>query len=137
MADVPKKLDEVIQKECQAALVKAMSGPVRKIYLSSPTALAKDASYALTNRCLSFVVGDADMEQVLQPWVDVVEKRDEAERNLKNAVFGAATLKQLKTMLPEFVKYMPTESTPTANLPALANVAAGLAKLGWPKGEAA
>jgi hypothetical protein len=138
MADVPLADDSTIQDEAQAAIVKAMSPAVRKLYRENPKALRTEHVSDIFDRSSrSLIVGDADVSQTLAPWREAIEKRDEARRKLKSVVNGCSTLKQLKTALPEFAKYMPTEEKPTANLPALANLAADFVKLGWPKGKSA
>lgn len=134
MADVPVADDEVIYQEAQAALVKAMSPNVRKVYRENPKALRTAYVSDIFSRYRrDLIVGDADISKTLAPWHEAIEKRAEAERKLRSVVNGCSTLKQLKTALPEFAKYMPTEDKPTANLPALANLAADFSRLGWPK----
>lgn len=138
MADVPVLDDSIIKDEAQAAIVKAMSPAVRKVYRENPGALrTENVSDIFDRRNYTLIVGDADTKAVLKPWRDAIERRMAARRSLKSVVNGCTTLKQLKTALPEFVKYMPTEEKPTANLPALANLSADFIRLGWPKGGAA
>lgn len=133
MQDVPEVDTDMASKVIQAALVKAMSPVARKLYRESPKALRRDfTGYDVIGRgTYPFVVGDADLEEVLKPWKAQAEARNDARRKLKGVVNGCTTLKQLQTALPEFVKYMPTEEKPTANLPALANLSADFVKLGW------
>jgi hypothetical protein len=135
MADVPVVDDSIVKDEAQAAIVKAMSPAVRKVYRDNPKALRTEHTNDIFDRrTYTLIVGDADTAVVLKPWRDAIEQRAAARRNLKAVVEGCSTLKQLKTALPEFEKYLPTEEKPTANLPALANLAADFVKLGWPKG---
>jgi hypothetical protein len=138
MADVPTPDDKQVKAEMQAALVKAMTPEVRKVYKLAPTALRTgyirawefDIDYGT-----DLIVGDADMDKVLAPWKAKKKEREAARSQLVGAIEACTTLKQLNTRLPEFKKYFPTEQKPVANLPALANVVADLSKLGWPKGE--
>lgn len=56
------------------------------------------------------------------------------ESKMEGAANACTTLKGLKELLPEFVKYMP-EDEPTAcrTLPVVQNVVADFVKAGWPK----
>lgn len=56
---------------------------------------------------------------------------------LAGAIFGIRTVKAFVTQFPELAKYAPDEPTMGTNLPAIANVMAGLATLGWPKEKVA
>lgn len=142
MNDVPKPDKTKRHAAIQAAIVKAMSPECRKIYNRNPSALAKqylgDISYDdVSWHTRDVVIGDvpeANVEAIIKPYRDADDAYYTARRRLHAAVDGCSTLKQLKTALPEFEKYYPTEAQPTKNLPALANVAADLVKLGWPKG---
>ena len=140
MDDVPKPNKEKRRIDLQAAIVKAMSPDVRKVYNKTPKALRTKyigslvADYGYTNT----VVGDVHDKVIAalsKPYEDEDQARTEAEYKLKAAVEACGTLKQLEARLPEFKKYFPTVEKPAANLPALANVVADLSKLGWPKGE--
>lgn len=143
MNDVPKPDKSKRHAAVQAAVVKAMSPECRKVYNKTPSALiTQHTGYATYDECnystQSIVVGDVPKEKVraiLKPYEDEDEAHSKARRQLKAAVDGCSTLKQLETTLPEFKKYFPTEEAPTKNLPALANVVADLSKLGWPKGK--
>lgn len=141
MNDVPKPDKANRHKLVQAAVVKAMSPECRKVFNRTPDALATQHTGRLTyDDCNysthSIVVGDAPKEKlkdILKPYEDEDEAYRKAKDQLRAAVEGCSTLKALETALPEFKKYFPTEQQPTKNLPALANVVADLAKLGWPK----
>lgn len=143
MNDLPK-IDYTKRKaDAQAAVVKAMSPTARKLYRECPKALREtnvgdlfgtDGSYY--SRYL--VVGDVDtktVEAILQIYHDEDNARYQARQDLKAAVRACNTRKQFVDRFPEFEKYAPSEPGKSSNLPALANVVAGLAKLGWPKGE--
>ena len=133
--DIPRPAVEVARLEIQTALLKGMSPLARKLYKQNPAALTKDRVGYDHGFDYGFlvVVGDADFDVVMKPYVEAKDQRREVYNKLKSIIDGCTTLKQLKTLLPEFEKYMPTEEAPTKNLPAVANVVADLTKLGWPK----
>lgn len=125
--------------EITAAIVKAMSPEVRKLYKTNPQAL-RHATVPYTNQYRSWgdemPVGDVTKEQInaiVEPYEKQYKERRDMENKLTAAFEGIRTLKQAETTFPEFKKYYPTEAQPTKNLPALANVVADLSKLGWPK----
>lgn len=136
MQDVPVVDTDKALAEIQAAVVKTMSPLVRKIYRENPKALrTAHTGYDVIGRgTYAVIVGDVDLDKTLAPWKAQAEARNDARRKLEGVVNGCTTLKQLQTALPEFVKYMPTEEKPTANLPALANLSADFVKLGWKGG---
>jgi phosphoglycolate phosphatase-like HAD superfamily hydrolase len=134
--DIPKPTVQAARHDIQAALVKSMSPLARKLYKQNPAALAKDRvgyDHGFDYSAM-VVVGDADFDAVMRPYVEANDQRRDVYNKLKGIIEGCTTLKQLKILLPEFEKYMPTETAPTKNLPAVANVVADLTKLGWPKG---
>lgn len=59
----------------------------------------------------------------------------EMTEKIEAAILGCSTLKMALAVMPEFAKYLPTEAdkTPGAMLPMVANLAADLCKMGWPK----
>jgi Nucleotide modification associated domain 5 len=141
MADVPKPNKDKRRKDLQDAVVKLMSPECRKVFKSTPTALATYhvgdliSSWGYESR--KIVCGDVSEKQIktlIQKYWDEEKVIDDAQRNLASAVEACTSLKQLNDRLPEFKKYFPTEEKPVANLPAIANVVADLSKLGWPKG---
>lgn len=134
MDDTPRLNDDQTKTDLQAALVKAMSPAVRKVYREAPGALKTKHTYDLFDRNgHTFIVGDANFDEVAKPWFDKVQQRKDARRQLQGVADGCTTLKQLKQLLPEFEQYMPTEEAPTKNLPVVANVVSTLVNLGWPK----
>ncbi len=141
MADVPPVDKEKRCADLQAAIVKAMSPEVRKIYKTKPGALRMhyfgDLIYGGWNGPRDLIVGDVDKETLkalAKPYENEDSARRDAEYALKGAIASCNTLKQLNDRLPEFKKYFPTAAAPLSkNLPALANVVADLSKLGWPK----
>lgn len=141
MNDVPMPDKEKRRVDLQAAIVKAMSPEARKLYNKTPSALRThhvgDAIYdGRSWGTRDITVGDVTEEQleaILKPYMDEDAARRSAKDKIAGIVEGCSTLKQLQTLLPEFKQYMPTETAPAKNLPAVANVVADLTKLGWPK----
>ena len=138
MQDVPTKPDNILKAEIQAAFVAGMSTPVLKLYKTHPKAL-KTESLSSWDSPLAyradFIVGDAKVDEVVKPFKAQKKEWDEAYNKLHAAIHGCNTLAQLKKLLPEFISYFPSETEPTKNLPAVANMVADLSKLGWPKGQ--
>jgi hypothetical protein len=141
MQDVPKP-DKVKRRiAIQDAIVKVMSPEVRKVFKTAPGALRTshlgDVIDMDTYMSRYLIVGDVTdkmVEEILKPYRAEDDSVFVAKRNLRSAIDGCTTLKQLNDRLPEFKKYYPQASAPmSANLPALANVVADLSKLGWPK----
>lgn len=144
MQDVPPVDKAARRLAVQAAIVKAMSPEVRKVFKSNPgalrTAYTGDVVELDDYNSRSITVGDVtddQLEEILKPYKEEDRVRYDTKRKLQGIVEGCSTLKQLQTLLPEFKQYMPTEAAPTKNLPAVANVVADLSKLGWPKGNTA
>ena len=142
MNDVPKPDKDKRRADLQAAIVKAMSPDVRKVYKTKPNALCKHYFGNILSTgwgTADMIAGDVDektLKELAKPYEAEDTARYEAECKLKGAIEACSTLKQLNERLPEFKKYFPTEQQPTKNLPALANVVADLSRLGWPKGAA-
>lgn len=139
MQDTPPLPRAKWAEEIKAAIVKAMSPEVRKLYKTKPEAL-RHANVPYTSEFSRWghemPVGDVTKDQIKEiaaPYEKQVQERSDMERKLTHAFEGISTLKQALTTFPEFKKYYPTEMEPTKNLPALANVMADLTKLGWPK----
>ena len=136
MNDTPVMSEARLRADVQKALVAAMSLGARKLFKTTPKALAVGTQYFESQRCtLPFVTGDADFRDVLKPFMAAEEKRKSVKHNLASAIGSCSTLKQAQAMFPEFVRYMPTEEQPTKNLPALASVVADLVVMGWPQGR--
>lgn len=146
MADVPKPDKKKRRLDLQAAIVKAMSPEVRKVFRNTPGALKThyfgDLIYDNHNwNSRDLVVGDvpeAKLDELVKPYKEEDEAIHQARNKLTCAIEGCTTRKALMTRLPEFEKYYPAEEAPMSkSLPALANVMADLSKLGWPKGKTA
>jgi hypothetical protein len=141
MADVPKPDKVKRRADLQAAVVKAMSPAVRKVFKECPGALKtsyfNDLLYDGMNwSTRELVIGDVSedkLKELSAPYKAEDKAIDEARIKLQCAIEGCTTRKALMTRLPEFEKYYPAEEAPMSkNLPALANVMADLVKLGWP-----
>ena len=137
--DLPPIDKEARALAINAAIVKAMSPEVRKVFKTHPAAL-RTRSVEYTNPFRPWgndvTVGDVtndEIKAIIAPYEKQEQDRLDAQRKLSAAFEGINTLKQALTTFPEFKKYYPTEAEPTKNLPALANVMADLSKLGWPK----
>ena len=142
MNDVPKPDKVKRRAELQAAIVKAMSPDVRKVYKTTPDALKAhyfgDMTYDNINwNTRELVVGDvseATLDELAKPYKDEDEAISAARCKLEGAIEGCTTRKALMTRLPEFEAYFPAEQAPLSkSVPALANMVADLSKLGWPK----
>jgi hypothetical protein len=141
MQDVPKPDKTKRREAVQAAIVKAMSPEVRKVFKTAPGALRTshvgDVIDTDNYQSRYIIVGDVTekmLDEILKPYRAEDEAVVSARRNLRGVIESCTTLKQLNDRLPEFKKYYPTANAPlSANLPALANVVADLSKLGWPK----
>ena len=144
MNDVPKPDKVKRRADLQAAIVKAMSPDVRKVFKTSPGALKAhyfgDLVYDSLNwNTRDVVVGDvteAKLDELAKPYKDEDEATSAIRCKLEDAIEGCTTRKALMTRLPEFEAYFPSEEAPMSKtLPALANMVADLSKLGWPKGK--
>lgn len=139
MQDVPPVDKAKRRADLQAAIVKAMSPEVRKVYNKTPKALREHylgSTISVGYGSDIVIIGDVDsktLDALVKPYVDEDTARHETQCRLKGVVEACTTLKQLNDRLPEFKKYFPTEQHPTKNLPAVANMVADLSKLGWPK----
>jgi hypothetical protein len=142
MNDVPKPDKAKRREDLQAAVVKAMSPDVRKVFKNTPSALRTyhvgevtyDGYGWKTRDIIAGDVTDEVIEEILKPYMAEDEARRAAQCKLEGAIEGCTTRKALMTRLPEFEKYFPAETAPLSkSLPALANVMADLSKLGWPK----
>lgn len=61
------------------------------------------------------------------------QQREALKERVEGVIASCTTLKIAKERLPEFIKYLPEEVEKSQNLPAIANLAADLVKMGWPK----
>lgn len=139
MEDVPKPDVKAYRKTIQAEIVKLMSPAVRKVYKECPDALVKEYNSELYDGVdwdsRYVVVGNVPKDQfsaIFKPLSDAIRAREKVQSDLRGVVESASTLKRLKELLPEFVKYFPTETEPAKNVPAIANLVTDLTKLGWP-----
>ena len=85
---------------------------------------------------MSVVAASAAMN-ISEAAVDQYLRTRDLRAQVKAVIDGCTTRKQAAERLPEFIKYLPEEMAPSTMLPAIANLAAELAKAGWPKGGVA
>jgi phosphoglycolate phosphatase-like HAD superfamily hydrolase len=119
-------------------LCKDMSLPVRRLYKTHPKAIANEylSGYMWgLDFHGSFIIGDASLSKVLEPFKVEKDARDAVKAKVATAIKSCTTLKQLLDRFPEFTKYYPTKEEPTKNLPAVIDLAKDLKALGWPKGK--
>jgi len=138
MHDVPKYVPnfEEGKRKLQEEVVKAMAPEVRKMYKTRPKALATQYVNGYSHgfdTTFYVTTGDVDLEPVLEPYKVAADERYAVSKKIEGIVEGCSTTTQLRKLLPEFDKYIPTDAEPTKNLPAVANVVADLTKMGWPK----
>jgi hypothetical protein len=136
--DIPEAPEAERIEEIQAALVTAMSPEVQALYATHPNALKTNSIYDVgIGYGRTVIVGDAKVKEVIAPFVAAYEKKNTLKSSLSAAIDSCNTLKQAQVMFPEFIKYMPTEESPTSNLPALANIMSDLVHMGWPAPKSA
>lgn len=134
MADVPKPDQATVEKELQAALVKGMSAPVRKLYNAGNTKALRSAHFGSDVGLewgKSLVAGDADAELIAEPFRQARREYNALKDRLRASIEGVRTRKQFVDRFPEFSMYAPAEPGKSTNLPAVANVVADLVKFGW------
>ena len=130
MDDVPSPY--IAQEEAQRMLFAAMSEPVQRLYNTNKNALRVEyVSGVVGNYNRSFIVGDANSEQVFDGIRKKQDARRKAELDIRGVIDQCRTLKQLEKALPEFASYFPKPEEKIANLPATLAVSA-LVSLGWP-----
>lgn len=130
--DTPEPNKDELKQKIQLDLFDAMSPAAQALYRVTPSALASTSSYDCGIAYgATLIVGDADKNAVLKPYIKAHEARQNIKTKLTNALEGMRTRKQFIDAFPEFSHYAPEESGPTANLPALANIVADLVKAGW------
>lgn len=157
IADVPRKyknLHEELKKIVDADIMKFAPLSVQAVYENPETRRYLCITGSFLGRIKSFC-NDSDeaiyvntischnLSKKSKEQADAILAKASAENNaikeakttLQGALAGVKTLKQFKEMFPELEKYAPEEVTKSSNLPALANVMAGLSSLGWPKGD--
>jgi hypothetical protein len=93
--------------------------------------VSKPSQYALSD------IAKAEISKIITAASEEVVAIKKVESDLRAAISGLRTRKQFVAMFPELEKYAPEEPTTGTMLPAIANVVAGLSKLGWGNKEAA
>lgn len=138
MQDIPKPDYQKIGDDLQEALYAAMSADVRRVYRKVPKALRTGYEYNFDERGggRTFIVGDADFEKVKEPFVQQSAAWSSFRKKLTSAIEVFTTVKQVRDAFPELAHHLPSESKPTAQLPATSNLVEEMVKLGWkPKDE--
>lgn len=79
----------------------------------------------------------ADIEAICLAAEEQCTARNNMEQQVSGVIASCFTLKKAQELLPEFVKYLPQENVKGTMLPAIANLAADLVKMGWPKDSTA
>lgn len=151
MADVPS-VDYTEQKIklIQAAANNAQPPLLKKFIKDNPSMVewlgsvqyysAKAAISVLVKGChITKTTLDRNIElqnklyDLRQQEVNQSNNRKELQKKLQQVVTGCNTRKQLLEALPEFEKYLPKETEPSRNLPAIANLVSDFTQAGWPK----
>ena len=151
MADVPSvDYTEEKIKLIQAAAHKVQPPLLKKFIEDNPTMVEWVGSvrYYSAKGCITvFVKGchitetaldgniklQSQLEKLRQQEVNQSNTRKALKNKLQQVVTGCNTRKQLLEALPEFEKYLPTETEPSRNLPAIANLVSDFTQAGWPK----
>lgn len=128
--DLPKLDEDALISQIKAALYKAMSPECKRLHNKKPSALASSSLHR-AELYVSVPVGDADLDAVLEPFIEARKARQRLRDQVRIAVNGCSTRKQLVDRYPEFSKYLPSEHGVCTTLPAPANVIADLVKAGW------
>jgi len=146
MQDVPtvdhsEEARKLIQADAFAQLPKPIADIVKKGELTDY--LNSHYYYVDDCRCLGtvsvynlrgFEVGDdtrAKVEALHAAHEADKETRNALESKLKAAIYSVTTLKAAQDLLPDLVKYLPTETADTVGVPAVANLVADLKASGW------
>lgn len=157
MRDAPKRHKLSLHDRLQAVVDKAIIGRGPKIigplwkdkelgkYLSRSSTSARyllspgDNRYIPDLPYISILYGHviddqakAEITSIIDDHLEEQKLRDDAEWALRGAVAGIRTRKQFIEQFPELEKYAPSVVTANRSVPAIANVMASLAKVGWP-----
>lgn len=146
MDDVPDIDVDVCSEELQAIIYRYVPAEVQAVFDLDPTWL-EGQSQAVHGeggckwvRYRWYEYSNENLPAEATAYLDRLQERRHERGALKDKLTGIAdgakTVKELRTMLPEFEKYMPDE-TPVARkqLPVLSNLMADVVKMGWPKGK--
>lgn len=101
-------------------------------YLSSKKAYMAHMPYI--NMLSQYELSDgarAAISVIIEEAAEEIAAVNKVKTDLHAAISGLRTRKQFVTMFPELEKYAPEEPAAGTMLPAIANVVAGLSKLGW------
>lgn len=131
--DIPRTKPEVLLGQINDAIYKGMSKECRALFRKNPKAIRSQyiSSVNLDYNQREIPVGDADWKTILKPFEAEESKRGKILMELKNAINGCSTRKQFIDRFPEFSNYAPPVEGVSENLPAVANVVAGLISIGF------
>lgn len=139
--DMPKPDYAKRAAEIRKQIDDAMTPEVKRFHKKYPEVCKTDTyvdfANSVTGGYANVFTGDltdAQVAAILKPYEAEDTARRQAKQQLEKAISGFTTTQQIAKAYPEFAKYLPTDAQLSKNLPALANVVADLAKLGWPKG---
>lgn len=135
LQDVPVPKHEETKAALQERAYKLMSPKFRKLAKSGEGKFLLHTSVQAWNlhldHSVNITIGDANLEDVIAPFVQQHKEYADLKAKLHAALAGVNTRKQAVDKFPEFVPYLPPEEGTTPNLPAVANVIADLLKHGW------
>lgn len=141
--EAKKLVDAYFAARCHEDVVafeKKYPGRIRQFYVAGPNHTSchsafvdcaqhnLDSSHPDLYAQLSVISADAEVQ-----YTNIKAVREKLTASIK----ACSTVKHARERLPEFEKYLPFEAEPTKDLPAVANLVADLAKLGWPKSDRA
>lgn len=151
MDDVPViDYDTPAEKRAQELYAAACPAPIQAIYADKKLRRFLDTAYrwlpGSLNNCYVLNLSDERaVDLANDPELLALDAKKTTQSQtiarLRGDVTGVinscTTLKQAKERLPEFERYLPADrdGSGLSNLPAIANVVAGLTKAGWPKGQ--
>lgn len=150
MKDVPQvDYDELAQAYIRETVVASLPPKVREVYDDPKLRPYLDTGWISTPGCLnSFCMEGAGEFEAPPEYLDKLrefadlkheqnQSRHKLEVKLVSAINSCNTLKQAHERLPKFTAYLPKESEPLKNLPAVANLVVSLMDAGWRQKEAA
>lgn len=139
IADVPQiDYQTRICDEAMKFAVSLLPKEAQVVYAKYPNLIKTDSVY-LGGQYIH-LPGDAEfnteqkaqLEALTEQRKEQSEAIDELRIKLGGVANSVHTVKALKELLPEFVKYLPDETKVSTNLPAIANIISDFVKAGWP-----
>lgn len=129
--DVPKV--ELSKEEVQELFVKNFPPEIKAIYDDEQLRKHLKVATVCTPTChYDIVIGNLVESNVLKDYKSKTTARKEAMRKVRHVAYSCNTLKQLREVLPELTKHMPSENAPAkANVPMIIGVMEDLKKVGY------